>query len=544
MTTSERGPPSRPPARRPPPAGARPPSRGGNAPGGRAGSAEIRASGGKRGFNGRSSFHGFDSLVPMDPAASSGPPAVAAERGIVRTILVFGIPLVFGMGFHALFNLVDLWIVGKLGTAALAAVTIATMINTVPMVICNGISTSSIALMARNIGFRNFRRANDVLSQSFLLVTILSLGLGIFPYLYARDLVILFQAKGPDVIEPACEYLQVMSLGTITMFFLMQVTASLRAVGDGLWPMILLVGANILNIVLDWALVFGKWGFPRVGAPGAAYATVAARALFCLLGLLVLYRGKGGLKLPVVPGRPRLRTMWRLIRIGFPASAQWVVRILAYLAILWIVGDHHREFRPGFGKSAQAAFGIGLRLDMFALFSGFGWGAAASTLVGQNLGRQRPDRAAASTWIAMWFNVVMMAGVGVLYFLFAPWLMRFFGTSSDLVDVGAVGSQAGFERVVAVGTTYLRVTVFSYVFMAVSIVMAQALNGAGSTRTPMVIDSVGLILIQIPLAFLLSREPGLGLRGVWFAIVASNAIISVIYVVLFKTGRWKKKRLW
>ena len=150
-----------------------------------------------------------------------------------------------------------------------AAVTIATMINTLPMVICNGISTSSIAFTARNIGFRNLHRANEFMRQSFLLVFGLSVVLGVLPYIYAEELVIIFQAKGPVVIESAREYLEVVSLGTITMFMLMQITAALRAVGDGVWPMILLVGANILNIVLDWALVFGKWGFPNLGAPGA-----------------------------------------------------------------------------------------------------------------------------------------------------------------------------------------------------------------------------------------------------------------------------------
>jgi putative MATE family efflux protein len=484
--------------------------------------------------------------VPMESPNPPQTEAALADRSILRAILIFGIPLVFGMGFHALFNLVDLWIVGKRGTAALAAVTIATLVNTVPMVICNGISTSSIALIARNIGFRNMGRANDVLAQSFLLVTVLSIVLGVVPFLYARDLVVMFQGKGEDVIAPATEYLQVVSLGTITMFLMMQITAALRAVGDGVWPLILLVGANLLNIVLDWALVFGKWGFPELGAPGAAYATVGARAVFVIIGLIVLIRGRGGLRLPAVPFgfRPRLMTIWRLVRIGMPASAQWVVRILAFLAILWIVGDHHPDLRPGFGKNAQAAFGVGLRLDLFAIFSGLGWGAAASTLVAQNLGRGRPDRAERATWIAMWLNVFMMVGMGIAYYMFAPWLMRFFGADKDIVDVGVAATNGGFEEVVTIGSTYLRVIVFSYVFIAVSSVLAQALNGAGSTRTPLVIDFIGLVLIQLPVAYFLVHRTGLGLMGVWIAIVVSNALISVTYAVLFRMGRWKQKEIW
>jgi len=480
----------------------------------------------------------------MTDSESQTPTTGFADRSIVRTILVFGIPLVLGMGFHALFNLVDLWIVGKVGTAALAAVTIASMINTIPMVICNGLSTSSIAFMARNIGFGNMHRANEVMKQSFLLIVVLSLLMGVLPFFYARDLVLLLNATGPEVINPATEYLQVMSLGTITMFLLMQITASLRAVGDGMWPMILLIGANLLNVILDVGLVFGKFGLPAMGAPGAAYATVIARGIFCVPGLIVLARGKDGLRLTLTRWKVRIRMMLQLIRVGMPASAQFVVRIIAYLAILWIIGDYDSTLRPTFGHTAQAAFGVGLRLDLFAIFSGFGWGAAASTLVGQNLGRRRPDRAAQATWVSVVLNVIMMTGIGILYFIFAPDLIRFFGADREIFDPGAAMALGGFDAVVEAGTTYLHIIVFSYVFVAVSLVLAQALNGAGSTRTPMVIDAAGLLGLQLPLAWYLSRDAGFGLAGVWYAVVISNAVIAVVYVIWFRLGHWKRKELW
>ena len=178
------------------------------------------------------------------------------------------------------------------------------------------------------------------------------------------------------------------------------------------------------------------------------------------------------------------------------------------------------------------------------IFSGFGWGAAASTLVGQNLGRGKPERAERATWVSLLLNVVMMAGMGAAYYVFAPFLIRFFGADTQIVDVGAPhAGDASFEAVVAVGTTYIQVIVFSYVFVAVSIVLGQALNGAGSTRTPMVIDTFGLLVIQLPLAYFLSRRPEYGLKGVWYAIVVSNAIIAAIYVAVFRIGRWKRKVL-
>lgn len=477
----------------------------------------------------------------MSESESAPEPLSLSDRGIVRSILVFGIPLVLGMGFHALFNLVDLWIVGKLGTQALAAVTIATMINTVPMVIMNGISTSSIAFMARSIGFRNMDQANRVMGQSLILTLILSVILGVLPWYYARELVTFFQAKGEVVVATATEYLAIVSLGTITMFLLMQITAVLRAAGNGVWPMVLLIGANVLNVVLDFALVFGYWGFPSLGAPGAAWATVISRAIFIVLGFTVLLRGMNGLRLRLTWLRLRVQVIFRLLRVGLPASGQWVVRLVATLAILWIVSDYDPILRPDFDEAAQAAYGIGLRLDLLTIFAGFGWGAAASTMVGQYLGRGRPDRAERAAWITTWINVTMMAGIGTAYYLNAEWLIRFFGDDEAIVEVAGDGS---YERVVTIGADYLRIVVFSYVFIALSMVLSQSLNGAGSTRSPMLIDIIGLLFLQIPLALYLSRSAELGLTGIWYAIVASNAFIAVLYTVWFKVGRWKKKELW
>ncbi|MEN8149770.1 MAG: MATE family efflux transporter [Planctomycetota bacterium] len=464
-----------------------------------------------------------------------------ADRGIVPSILCFGLPLVLGMSFHALINLVDLWIVGKLGTQALAAVTIATMVNTVPMVIMNGISTSSIAFMARSIGFRNMDQANRVMGQSLILTVILSVVLGVLPWFYARELVIALQGKGEVVVETATEYLAIVSLGTVTMFLLMQITAVLRAAGDGLWPFVLLVGANFLNLVLDWALVFGHWGFPNLGAPGAAWATVISRAIFVVIGFVILVRGRNGLRLRLTWLRVRVQLLVRLLRVGLPASGQWVVRLVAMLAILWIVGDYDPVLRPQFDESAQAAFGIGLRLDLLTIFAAFGWGAAASTMVGQHLGGRRPDRAEKSAWITTWICVLMMVAIGAAYYLSADELIRFFGHDREIVDVAGTGS---FERVTATGAGYLRIVVFSYAFVAIAMVLSQSLNGAGSTKTPLLIDCVGLLLVQLPLAYSLSRRPELGLEGIWYAIVASNAFMALLYLVWFKVGRWKKKELW
>jgi putative MATE family efflux protein len=466
---------------------------------------------------------------------SDSVPRDLTEGGLARRIVVFGVPLVLGMAFHALFNLVDIFIVGKLGTTAIAAVTIASLVTMIPMVICNGISTSSLALIARNIGFRNDVRAAEVARQSLLLAVVLSFALGLPCYIYARDLVVLLHGKG-DVIPPAQEYLEVMALGTWTMFLIMQTTAILRADGNAVWPMIILVGANVLNVGLDYVLVFGKWGFPNLGAPGAAWATVIARAIGALVGIAVLVIRRSRVRLRLRLFRIQMGIQLKMLLIGLPTSLQWAIRTAAYLILLAFVG----HFGGDAVKESQAAFGLGMRLDMFAIFAGIGWGAAASTLVGQCLGRNMPDRAARGSWFAALLNMGGMTLIGAAYFVWAVFLLRFFGPDPELIEVGP--ADATYADAIRIGVVYMRAVVFSYPFVAVAVVLSQALNGAGSTKTPLAIDAAGLLLVQIPLAWGLANT-SLGLKGIWYAIVASNVLMAIVYVIVFRVGRWKQKEL-
>ncbi len=167
-----------------------------------------------------------------------------------------------------------------------------------------------------------------------------------------------------------------------------------------------------------------------------------------------------------------------ILVFGIPLVLAMGFHALLNLVDLPVVGVHDADRRPEFGETAQAAFGVGLRLDLLAIFSAFGWGAAASTLVGQNFGRGRADRAARATWVTGGLNIVMMTGIAVSYFTFAPDLIRFFGADREIFDPGGALTAGGFDPVIAIGAGCLRISVFAYVFIAVSLVLAQALNGA------------------------------------------------------------------
>jgi len=442
--------------------------------------------------------------------------------------------MVLAMALGSMFNLVDLYIVAGWEPAevSVAAVTIGSLVNSIPMIIFNGIVNAVLALVARYHGLGSHNRANVAAGQGMLLTVLLSVVFGLPPWWYAEEICVALGAKG-DVIAPATDYLAIMSLGTITMFLLMQVTGALRAVGNSLVPMILLGGANLLNVLLDIWLIYGGLGVEPMGVAGAAWATVISRGIFALGGVLLLYRGFAGLRIRRWLWQARM--MWSVLKIGIPSCAQWLVRMVSYLYILGFV-ERAAPLAGDGVTEAQAAFGVGLRLDTLALFSGFGWGAAAATLVGQNLGRGRPDRAIRASWIALGLNMAMMLLFAAAYVLFADPLLAVMGFDTS------AGTNAA--QVIEIGRTYLYVASSGFVFLAVAVVLSQALAGAGATKFPLLIELVAYGAVGYPLtAWAASQAGEWGLRGLWLAAVALHLAVAIAYVLWFRFGPWTRKEI-
>jgi len=457
------------------------------------------------------------------------------EGPLLRATLVFGWPLVAGMAFHSLFNLVDLYIVGQLPDAsvAIAAASIPSLVNSIPMVIYNGIVNAAIALVARHSGTGNHRRGNYEAGQGLVLAVILGVVLGVPPAVFARPICAALGAEPGPVLDQATTYLQIMSLGTVTMFLLLQVTGAIRAAGNSTVPMSVLIGANVLNVLLGVWFVFGGLGLHGMGVVGAAWATVLARGVAVLPAFLLLFKGFVGLRLRRFAFR--LRTQWQMLKIGVPSCGQFLMRMCQYLYLLKFVewAAPASELTP-----AQAAFGVGLRLDTFALFCGLGWAAAASTLTGQNLGHGRRDRAIHASWIAVGLNAATMLLFAAAYVLFAEPLIRFLGH-----DAGA-GTVTDFDSVVRIGRTYLNVSSAGYVHIAIGIVLSQAMAGAGSTKSSFLIELVGYIVIGLPLCGLVAAHAASlgGLRALWLAVLSTHVVVAALYVVWFRRGRWAEPR--
>ena len=453
------------------------------------------------------------------------------NRGrLVVRLTGFGIPLVLGMFFHSLFNLADLIIVGRLGPYALAAVNQASLIGFVPQLISTGVNNASIAVISRNFGMRNYNRANANTLQGFLLLALLSIALGVPSYLFATQLNQLVGSTG-EALAPANDYLMISSAGLFTMFALMQVTAVLRAGGNSRWPMVLLIGANALNVFLNVVLVYGLWGFPRMGVAGAAWGTVIARGLFAVFGLYLITRPAAPVRLILRRIRIRPRMMWNLTRLGVPSSLQFVVRVVGYGVMLNLVT------RFGLGEDMHAALAVGFRLDLMAIFTGTGWGGAAAAMVGQALGAGKRSRAVAAGWVASIYDAAMMGAIGAAFYIYAPWLLSFFGRDP--------ANDSRFFWMYSLGVEYLRITVFAYSFAGVAITLAYALTGAGATRSPVILDSIALA-IQLPIAAfvcLYHEEYGYSRQTLWWSIVLTTVLAAAFYAYVWNRRRWMEEKI-
>lgn len=448
------------------------------------------------------------------------------------TLLRLGLPLVAGMGGHAFFNLVDLAMVGAyesdphLAELSISGVTIASLLVTVPLVFMNGISNGTVAVIAQQFGVGNFRRANQSARQALLLSLLLSVVLGVLPALFTGPIVAAFEPANAFERGIAEEYFLIMSHGAITGFLLMQITANMRAIGMGLWPMVLLLLSNVGNIIGNYALIFGRFGFPELGPPGAAWATVAARGLSIVVGLAVLVRAHPSIRIGLGGWKPRWRFIRRVAGVGTPVALQWTVRMAAMLLILLVVSP--------FGASVKAAYGICTRLDTLAVFCGLGWGGACAALLGQRVARGRIRAARLIAGQSAVLNVVTMTLLGFVFYTFSEPLIRLFSLSvSGDVDPHSVAD----------GTTYLGIVVWSYPGYALCIIWAHVLNGAGSVKTPLAIDTGGLLLLQVPLAWWLGIKMELGPRGAWWALVVSQSSMALVYWLVFRGGAWERKRL-
>ncbi|MCK5595663.1 MATE family efflux transporter [bacterium] len=437
------------------------------------------------------------------------------KGSIHKSIWKLALPIMISVILHNAFNIVDMIFVGKLGPEAIAAVAMGGIFFGIIMIALIGISIGTTAMIARAIGAKNTKEAEDIAVQSLFMGVVGSIVLGLSGFFLAKPMLILFGASG-EVISLGASYIRILSLGSITMFLLFLISAILRGAGDAFSPMKFLMLSTGLNIVLDPILIFGMFEVPALGVKGSALATVIARAAGVIWGLWAIFRGHSVIHLKIRESRLRFSTMLQMIRTGIFAALQMAARNISGLILMRIVAIY--------GTFAVAAYGIGMRVLMLVMMPGFAFAQCATTLVGQNLGADKPRRAEKSAWLSAGFFGIMSIIFAIIFFIFAKEIIAVFNTNQEVIRIGVL---------------YLRFLSFTFVFMASSIVLGRAFMGAGDTLSPLIITGISLFGFQIPLALLLSRNFNMNTNGIWLAIAISNIVQGVMMAGWFKKGKWK-----
>ncbi|HIH69813.1 MATE family efflux transporter [Methermicoccus shengliensis] len=436
---------------------------------------------------------------------------------IMRNLWKLALPMMVGNVLQTMFGIVDMIFVGRLGPEAIAAVSLSGSVLFVIMAATTGVSVGTTAMVSRAIGAGDRLKADRVAAQSVMLGIIVSGVLAVLGMLSSRRILMLIGARGETLVL-AQSYLNIMFLGIVTVILLFLVMGIMQGAGDAKTPMKIIALSNVLNMGLDPVLIFGLLGVPALGVEGAALATVLSRGVFLLVGLYILVSGMTYVGIRLDGLRIELSIMRKIVEIGIPASVNLIIRSSAGVLFITIVAMY--------GTVAIATYGVGMRIDSVVLMPVFGLASASSTLVGQNLGARQPERAEATAMSAAKICALILCGVGALFYVVAPQIISVFTTSPE---------------VIAMGTEYVRVVVFSYVFMAYGMVLAMSLNGAGDTTPPLVSTAISLIVFQVPLALLLPRV--VGVKGLWVSIVVAAMVQSVIMLYVFKRGRWKQKHI-
>jgi putative MATE family efflux protein len=435
-----------------------------------------------------------------------------------RAVVLLAVPMVLELIMESTFGLVDLYFVGRLGPDAVAAVGLTESLIILVFGVAMGLSMGTTAMVARRIGEGDKEGACVAAGQAVLTAVLIAAPIGIVGVLLAPRL--LGWMGATPAVAQGWPYTAMLFGGSATIFLLFLNNAIFRGAGDAAIAMRALWFSNLINMVLDPCLIFGWGPFPELGLMGAAVATTIGRGAGVAFQFWMLASHDGRVRIGRRHLRPEWSVMKRLWRVSISGMVQFLVATANWLGIMRIVAL--------FGAPTLAAYTIALRLIHFAILPSWGMSNAAATLVGQNLGAGKPDRAERAVWLTGRYNFLFLCGISLVFWAFAESL---------------IGAFISDPEVIPIGVEVLRILSVAQVTAAYTMVIAQAFNGAGDTDTPTIINLIVYWLWQLPLAYTLARPLGFGAPGVFTAVLIAGITWAVTGVVLFRRGRWKEKKI-
>jgi putative MATE family efflux protein len=440
------------------------------------------------------------------------------QGSILKNLLQLSWPMAITQTLMSLGPTIDMVWVGKLGAVALAGVGVSGVVVQLAQGVMMGFTQGMRALIARAIGAKDVKTAQLVAQQAVVVAAAFAVLMALIGHFLGQRIVSLITSN-PDIIRLGTIYLRIEFIGGATMTFRMMMDGIMQASGDSVNPMWITIVYRVFHIGLCPFLIFGWWFFPELGVRGAAYTGIIAQSLGIILGLRVLLGARSRLQLTFKNFRIDPVIIWRIVRIGFPASVAGIQRNLNQFFL--------QIFMAPFGAAALAAHVIVQRLEMFIMMPAMSFGQGAGVLVGQNLGAKKPDRAQKSAWSAVAVVEFFAVAFSLAMFIWTRPAIRLFNSdpSMDLIAV-----------------QFIHIAIVGWLLMGFQFVLMSCLQGSGDTVPTMIINIVTTWAITLPLAYFLPKYTGIGALGIRWGMTASMIIGAMANVVYFRTGRWKTRR--
>jgi putative MATE family efflux protein len=441
------------------------------------------------------------------------------EGAIGRAILLLSVPMILEMSMESLFAVLDVFFVARLGADSIATVGLTESMLTIVFGIALGLSMATTAMVARRTGEKDPAGAARAAVQAILLGVIISIPIGVVGLVYTPELFRLMGAS-ESVIATGTAYGRIELGSNVIIMLLFLINAVFRGAGDAAVAMRVLWLSHLVNIILDPCLIFGLGPFPEMGVTGAGLGTAIGRGVGVVFQLWLLVKGSNRVRISRDQWQVDFKLMMKLLRVSLGGIFQFLVATASWLGLVRIVAV--------FGDAALAGYTVAIRIIIFAILPSWGMSNAAATLVGQNLGAGKPERAEKSVWLAGLSNMIFLLAVTIVFLLFAEPLIGLFTQDAAVVPYGV---------------DCLRFISYGYIFYAYGMVMVQAFNGAGDTFTPTVINLFCYWLFQIPLAWWLAMKTSFEARGVFMAITIAESLLAVVSILIFRQGRWKTRQI-
>lgn len=470
-------------------------------------------------YNSTSSYS-FSNIFSLIKQSLNGELQDYTTGSIRRAVILLAIPMMLEMSMESVFALVDIYFVSHLGKHATSTVGLTESVITIVYSLAIGISMAATAMVARRVGEKDPEAATKAGMQSILVALFITILVSIPGFIYAADILRLMGAE-PEAIKTGTGYTRIMMAGSLVIMLLFLINGIFRGAGDAMMAMKSLWLANICNIILCPVLIRGLGPIPAFGLEGAAMATTIGRGIGVGYQVYHLFNGKRLVRFTMRLFKPDLPIIRSLISIAWPGTLQFLIGSGSWIVLASLV------VQTG-GSDASAGYQIAIRIVLFFILPAWGMSNAAATLVGQNLGAGLPARAELSVMRTAKYNAIFMGLMSLIFLGFAPLIISFF-TQEAAVAVYAISA----VRIVSAG----------FFFYGIGMVMANAFNGAGDTRTPTVVNLFGFWFFQIPLAYFLARTIGWGPLGVFIAIPVAETAITIAAYILFKRGSWKMKKV-